>query len=60
MIIAANVIIIGAFLVESNALAEQRTPERFAVWIYALGVALGLGWFVRVERSETRRADPGI
>ena len=51
VLIAANVIIIGAFLVESNALVEHRNPEQFAVWIYALGLALGVGWFVHVERQ---------
>ena len=52
IIVAACTIIVASFLVESAAAAEHRVPERYAWWLYWPGVALGVAWFVRVERRS--------
>jgi hypothetical protein len=54
MLVVAAGIIIASFLAERSVIEEARMPERFAVAIYAAGVALGLGWFVARERQRAR------
>lgn len=55
-VLAASVLItIASFLVEWRAAVDQRVPERFPAWLFATGVILGAGWFVRVERRGRGR-----
>ena len=56
MILAAAVIVVASFLVESGAAVEHRVPTSFPVWLYAAGVALGAGWVIRVERAAPKRS----
>lgn len=54
--------IVAAFLAESGAAAEHRTLLQFPVWLFSAGVAIGVAWFVRVERRAARktRVEPWI
>ena len=47
---ASAFLTIAAFLAESSAAVDHRTPERFASWLFWAGVVLGTVWFARVER----------
>ena len=48
----AALIIISSFVQDSAAATDHRVPESFSVLLYAAGVALGLAWFVRIERRR--------
>jgi hypothetical protein len=49
-VLATSVLLtIAAFLFESGSVMDQRVPERFPVWLFWTGVALGATWFLRVE-----------
>lgn len=52
IVVVACAIIVGSFLVESGAAVEHRVPVRFPAWLFWTGVALGVGWFARVERRR--------
>jgi hypothetical protein len=54
--VVAAALILGSFLVESSAAVEHRVPARYPVWLLWLGMALGIGCFLRVER---RAGDEG-
>jgi hypothetical protein len=45
---------IAAFLFESDSVMDRRIPERFPLWLFWTGVALGTAWFARVERRAAR------
>jgi hypothetical protein len=51
MFTASALIIIASFVRESSAAADHRIPESFPVFLYVFGVALGTGWFVRLEAA---------
>jgi hypothetical protein len=48
---------LAAFLVGSTAVIDHRLPERFPIWLFWSGVALGTAWFVGVERRAALRRD---
>jgi hypothetical protein len=48
----AALIIIAAFVRESSAAIDHHAPESFPVWLFGIGVALGVGWFIRIEVSR--------
>lgn len=59
VLIASALVIIASFLVESSAAIEHRVPEPFPAWLFWTGVALGLGWFVWIERrNDVKQAAP--
>lgn len=43
------VLTMAAFLFGSGSVTNNRIPERFPLWLFWFGVALGIGWFARVE-----------
>jgi hypothetical protein len=45
---------IAAFLFESGSVMDHRIPERFPLWLFWAGVALGAAWFARIERRAAR------
>ena len=45
---------IAAFLFESDSVMDRRIPERFPLWLFWTGVALGTAWFARCERRAAR------
>jgi hypothetical protein len=45
---------IAAFLFESGSVVDHRMPERFPLWLFWAGVALGTAWFARVEGRAAR------
>jgi hypothetical protein len=50
LIFAASLCLtLAAFLAGWRAVADHRLPDRFPAWLFWAGVALGAGWFVRVE-----------
>jgi hypothetical protein len=51
---------IGSFLVQSKAAIDHRVPEQFPVWLFAAGVVLGTGWFLRIEPPQTTACDSGV
>lgn len=55
VLVAAALLIIAAFLVESGAAIHHRVPERFPVWLFGAGVVLGAVWFLRVERGVIQK-----
>ncbi len=57
VLLVSALLTIAAFLVESRAAIDSRTPERFPVWLFGAGVALGAGWFLWVERGGARGSD---
>ncbi len=57
ILVASALLIIAAFLVESSAAIDQRIPERFPVWLFVASVALGVGWFLRIEFRVARKRD---
>lgn len=54
MITASAVVVIAAFLWESQAAIDHRLPERFPLPLFWVGVGLGTAWFLRVERRAAR------
>jgi hypothetical protein len=59
-VLAVSVLLtIATFLVESDAATTQRAPERFPLWLFWAGVALGTGWFLHLERRALRSIDTG-
>ena len=56
VIVTAAIIVVGSFVVESGAAVEHRVPGHFPVWLYAIGVALGAGWVLRVETATSKPA----
>jgi hypothetical protein len=50
--VASALIIIASFVRESSAAVDHRIPESFPIALYALGVALGTGWFIRREAAR--------
>jgi hypothetical protein len=57
ILLAAACLTLAAFLAEWRAVADHRLPERFPTWLFWAGVALGTGWFGRVELVRMGRAD---
>ncbi|HKC12061.1 MAG TPA: hypothetical protein VKI41_08500 [Vicinamibacteria bacterium] len=53
--ILAGLIVISSFLAESRAVIEARIPEHFPAWLFWVGWAMGLAWFIRAERSSQQR-----
>jgi len=51
---ASGLLTLAAFLVESQAAVVHRVPERFPVWLYWSGLAIGIAWFVRYELSAAK------
>ena len=45
VLIAAALLTIAAFLVESSAAFDHRVPDRFPVWLFWAGLVLGTAWF---------------
>jgi hypothetical protein len=45
---------IAAFLFESESVTDRRIPERFPLWLFWTGVALGTVWFARFEGRPAR------
>ena len=41
----AGLVIIGSFLWNVSAIAEERAPEYFPWWLFAVGLGLGVAWF---------------
>jgi len=58
ILVAAVCLTIAAFLTEWRAVADQRLPEPFPVWLYWAGVVVGTIWFARVERRAVKRGRP--
>jgi hypothetical protein len=56
ILIAATLLTLASFLVETQAAIVHRVPARYATWLFWPGVAAGTLWFVHVER---RRTQPG-
>lgn len=56
VLLAATLLTLASFLVESQAAAVHRVPERFSSWLYWPGVALGIFWFVRYEHAAAQRS----
>lgn len=55
-VLTASVLVtIAAFLAESGAAIDHRQPERFPQWLFWAGLALGTGWFLRVETASAAR-----
>jgi hypothetical protein len=50
MLIVSAAAIIGSFLVEWRAVLGGEALRDFRPWLYWIALALGAGWFVRVER----------
>jgi hypothetical protein len=50
IVLAGCVVIVGSFLVESDAAVEHRIPSGYPAWLLWAGVAISAGWFVRHER----------
>jgi hypothetical protein len=59
VLVLSVVITIVAFLFESGSVRDHRVPERFPIWLFWTGVALGATWFVRVERRAARQTGGG-
>ena len=51
---ASACLTIAASLVGSHAVIDHRVPEHFPLWLFWMGVALGIAWFVGLERREVR------
>ena len=65
VLVGSAVVIVGAFLVESEAAIGHRVPVRFPLWLFSAGVVMGVAWFVRVEQRtaafvETRERWVGV
>jgi hypothetical protein len=56
VLVLSVVITIVAFLFESGSVRDHRVPERFPVWLFWIGVALGTAWFAWVEGRAVRKA----
>ena len=54
--IGAGLIVILAFVWEWRVVLEERVPEHFPAWLFWLGWALGLAWFLARERTWRRLA----
>lgn len=52
MLLVATGLTLAAFLAGSSAAIDHRLPERFPLWVFWSGVALGVGWFAAVEQRE--------
>jgi hypothetical protein len=56
VLLAAMLLTLASFLIESQTAVVHRVPERFSAWLYWPGVVLGTFWFVRHERAAARRS----
>jgi hypothetical protein len=56
ILLASPLVIVLSFLAEWTAVLEGQPPQQFPAWLFWSGVALGVAWFVRVER---RAPGPG-
>jgi len=50
VLLASAATIVGTFLTEWRAVAEQRIPQQFPAWLFWVGVLVGTAWLVRAER----------
>ena len=63
VLITSACLTVAAFLVGSPAVIDHRVPEHFPIWLFWSGVALGIVWFVGVERravATSERRHPWI
>jgi hypothetical protein len=50
LLLASTLVVVGAFLAEWRLVLDPQLSREFPAWLFWIGVALGTGWFVRVER----------
>lgn len=54
VLLASVCLTLAAFLTGADAAIDHRVPAHFPSWLFWVGVALGAGWFIRVERRQVR------
>lgn len=55
VLLASALLTIVVFLIESSAAVDHRVPDRFQTLFFLASVALGVTWFISVERRLRRR-----
>ena len=55
-VLAAALLIIGAFLADWKVVVDLQGPPQFPAWLFWAGVLLGTSWFAHVERRLAAEA----